>query len=298
MVRSFAFLPALAACVLAASSASAQQPVAPTQIHPPAPSTEGGRFSYNIVNDGLVRLDRRTGTVSHCRRRGAAWSCEPAVDDRAAPDAATIKQLSEKVARLEAELARRGAAEAEVVRLASRVASLEQELARRARAAGEDPLLAKRIADLEAELARRATAEADVSGLSRQVASFEAELARRAAAEAEVARLASRVASLEQELARRASAETDGARLSERIARLEAELARRAAEPPAPTPPLPIPPQAAPVPEPAPKQSVRPPAQFPTEDEIERAMRYLENLFRRFMTMVDKLRREVEPGST
>jgi hypothetical protein len=172
MVRSSSvslrLLLAVAAIVLA-PAVIAQESATSTQIIPPPPAgSEIGRFTFNPVIDGLMRLDSRTGQVSHCRRRGPTWSCEAVADDRAAY-------------------------EAEIARLAGKAAALE------------------------AELARRGAAEAPKLG----------------------------------------------------------------AEPAPPVPPQSVPPSAA-----------KPAPPWPGDEEVERAMRYLEGLFRSFLTMVDKLRRE------
>jgi hypothetical protein len=119
----------------------------------------------------MMRLDSRTGQVSHCRRRGPNWSCETVADDRAAY-------------------------------------------------------------------------------------------------EAEIARLAGKVAALETELARKS-----------------AETMKPGVEPAPPVPPQTVPPSAS-----------KPSPPWPGDEEVERAMRYLEGLFRRFLTMVDRLRQEMEPG--
>jgi len=165
----------LAAAVIALSPpAAAQDAATGAQIVPPPPSGgEIGRYTFNPVVDGLMRLDSRTGQVSHCRRRGPAWSCEVVGDDRAAY-------------------------EAEIARLAGKVATLE------------------------AELTRRAAAEAPKPGT----------------------------------------------------------------EPAPPVPPQSLPPPSASKPSPP----------WPGDEEVERAMRYLEGLFRRFLTMVDKLRQDPAPG--
>jgi hypothetical protein len=156
-----------------APTAAAQESAKSPEIVPTPPvGSEIGRYTFNPVIDGLMRLDSRTGQVSHCRRRGPSWSCETVADDRAAY-------------------------EAEIARLAGKVAALE------------------------AELARQAAAEAPKPG----------------------------------------------------------------AEPTPPVPPQTVPPSAS-----------KPSAPWPGDEEVERAMRYLEGLFRRFLTMVGKLRQELEPN--
>ena len=162
----------VAAAIALAPAAIAQETAKGSEIRPMPAEGEVGRFSFSPVVDGMMRLDSRTGQVSHCRRRGPAWSCETVADDRAAY-------------------------EAEIARLAGKVAALE------------------------AELARRSATEAPKLG----------------------------------------------------------------AEPTPPVPPQTVPPSAS-----------KPGAPWPGDEEVERAMRYLEGLFRRFLTMVDKLRQEFEPG--
>ncbi len=176
MVRSLSaslrLLLAVAAIALAPAAVAQESATGARIIPPPPAGGEIGRFTFDPVIDGLMRLDSRTGQVSHCRRRGPAWSCETVADDRAAY-------------------------EVEIARLAGKVAALE------------------------AELARRSATEAPKLG----------------------------------------------------------------AEPTPPVPPQTVPPSAS-----------KPGAPWPGDEEVERAMRYLERLFRRFLTMVDKLRQETEPG--
>jgi hypothetical protein len=57
------------------------------------PDAENGRYSFNRVEDGYLRLDQRTGQVSLCSRRNLGWSCHPVPDERAA--------LEEEIARLQ-----------------------------------------------------------------------------------------------------------------------------------------------------------------------------------------------------
>lgn len=83
MIRSALVLIVLA---LAATSAAAQGA---------APDAENGRFSFNQVPEGLLRLDTRTGQVSLCSKREAGWACQVVPDERAV--------LESEVARLQAE---------------------------------------------------------------------------------------------------------------------------------------------------------------------------------------------------
>ena len=100
--------------VLGLAPAVAQAPQSVPQIVAPAeqpPGTnEPGRYSFAPVDGGVMRLDTRTGAVSHCARRAAGWTCEAVADDRAV---------------LQAEITRLAT---ENERLAARVASLERQI--------------------------------------------------------------------------------------------------------------------------------------------------------------------------
>ena len=60
-----------------------------------APDSENGRYTFNAVPDGLLRLDTRTGHVSHCSRLDAGWTCKSVPDERAALER-EIAQLREE----------------------------------------------------------------------------------------------------------------------------------------------------------------------------------------------------------
>ena len=48
------------------------------------PDSQNGRYSFNPVADGVLRLDTRTGQVSECSRSGAGWACKSVPDERSA----------------------------------------------------------------------------------------------------------------------------------------------------------------------------------------------------------------------
>jgi len=47
------------------------------------PGSGEGRYSFNKVADGFVRLDTQTGEVSLCSQRSVGWACAAAPEDRA-----------------------------------------------------------------------------------------------------------------------------------------------------------------------------------------------------------------------
>jgi hypothetical protein len=61
------------------------------------PDSENGRYSFNPVSDGVLRLDTRTGQVSHCSRIDVGWACKVIPDERSA--------LESEIARLQGESA-------------------------------------------------------------------------------------------------------------------------------------------------------------------------------------------------
>jgi hypothetical protein len=62
-----------------------RSPEATPRAAPSAPSQPGGedgRYSFNRVPDGYLRLDTRTGQVALCSRRQVGWACQLVPDDR------------------------------------------------------------------------------------------------------------------------------------------------------------------------------------------------------------------------
>lgn len=80
---------------------AATTPLADAQ--PTTPDSENGRFVFNTVPDGLLRLDTRTGQVSSCGKRPAGWSCETVPDERSALEA-EISRLQNENGSLKKEL--------------------------------------------------------------------------------------------------------------------------------------------------------------------------------------------------
>jgi hypothetical protein len=70
------------------------------------PDTENGRYTLAPMNGGFVRLDTRTGVVSHCTDKGHGWACYALPDERAALDT-EIGRLQTENEKLKAQLAAR-----------------------------------------------------------------------------------------------------------------------------------------------------------------------------------------------
>ena len=71
------------------------------------PDRQNGRFIFNSVADGVLRLDTRTGQVSECGRSDAGWACKLVPDERSALET-EIARLQEENTRLKSELLGRG----------------------------------------------------------------------------------------------------------------------------------------------------------------------------------------------
>lgn len=75
---------------------------------PKAPSVTDnvpqGRFSFNRVDDGFLRLDRQTGQVAYCSPHTVGWACQSVPEDGAALEE-EIARLHDEVASLKAQVA-------------------------------------------------------------------------------------------------------------------------------------------------------------------------------------------------
>jgi hypothetical protein len=69
-----------------------------------APDTEQGRYTLAPMSGGFVRLDTRTGVVSHCTDKGIGWACYTLPDEHAALDT-EIGRLQTENEKLKAQLA-------------------------------------------------------------------------------------------------------------------------------------------------------------------------------------------------
>lgn len=85
--------------VVALVSAAVAVPAAAQDSAPPP-----GRYELTSGPDNsFVRLDTRTGAVSHCRQDGGVWHCDPIMDSGLAD---RLTALSGKVDHLSADLGR------------------------------------------------------------------------------------------------------------------------------------------------------------------------------------------------
>ena len=114
MHRPILFLAALLSLPIAAIGQNA--PVAREDATTSAPdaSVPSGRYQIAPDEDGFVRLDTRTGAMTHCGKREGAWRCDVLAEERSDVDR-----------RLDALAGKVEALSAEVARLAKRLAAVE-----------------------------------------------------------------------------------------------------------------------------------------------------------------------------
>jgi hypothetical protein len=92
---------AFAACIAGACL------IGPALADETLPDTAGGRYTFNKVAEGLLRLDIQTGDVSLCSKRTVGWACQVAPDERAVLEG-EIARLRAENATLKRELLSRG----------------------------------------------------------------------------------------------------------------------------------------------------------------------------------------------
>src|SRR5262245_17527090 len=88
---------------------------------PTAVPAEGGRFTFNRIDNGFLRLDTQSGQVAYCRVQTAGWSCQPVPENRS--------ELDSDIARLRADMNDLKALKSDIVRLQDEIAALRREVA-------------------------------------------------------------------------------------------------------------------------------------------------------------------------
>jgi hypothetical protein len=82
-------------------------PTLPALADDAAPDTEGGRYTFNKMAGGYLRLDGQTGEVALCAKRTVGWACQAAPEDRAVLEN-EIARLRKENAALKQNLLSRG----------------------------------------------------------------------------------------------------------------------------------------------------------------------------------------------
>lgn len=62
------------------------------------PDNDHGRYSFNKIADGFLRLDTQTGAVSVCTQHAVGWACQAVPDDRTILENEITRLRNENVA--------------------------------------------------------------------------------------------------------------------------------------------------------------------------------------------------------
>lgn len=81
--------------------------IAPAWAEDAPPGNAEGRYSFNKVADGFVRLDTQTGAVSLCQAHTVGWACQAVPEDRAVLEN-EISRLRRENAALKKDILARG----------------------------------------------------------------------------------------------------------------------------------------------------------------------------------------------
>ena len=97
-----------------------ESPVQPKDDDPAAPAG-GGRFTFNRIDNGFLRLDTQNGQVAYCRAQTAGWSCQAVPENRS--------ELDADVARLQSDVTALKTLKSDIARLQDEIAALRREVA-------------------------------------------------------------------------------------------------------------------------------------------------------------------------
>ncbi|MFY9685831.1 MAG: hypothetical protein WAJ88_08555 [Pseudolabrys sp.] len=97
-----------------------ESPAQPKDDSPAVPAG-GGRFTFNRIDNGFLRLDTQSGQVAYCRTQMAGWACQAVPENRS--------ELGADVARLQADMTDLKALKSDIVRLQDEIAALRREIA-------------------------------------------------------------------------------------------------------------------------------------------------------------------------
>ena len=98
----------------------AESPVQPKDDDPAAPAS-GGRFTFNRIDNGFLRLDTQNGQVAYCRAQTAGWSCQAVPENQS--------ELDADVARLQSDVTALKTLKSDIARLQDEIAALRREVA-------------------------------------------------------------------------------------------------------------------------------------------------------------------------
>jgi hypothetical protein len=103
-----------------------------------APPADGGRFTFNRIDNGFLRLDTQSGQVAYCRQQAASWACQAVPENRSGleadvarlqSDMAALKALQSDISALKTDMTALKTLKSDIARLQDEIAAVRREVA-------------------------------------------------------------------------------------------------------------------------------------------------------------------------
>jgi hypothetical protein len=104
----------------------------------PAVPASGGRFTFNRIDNGFLRLDTQSGEVAYCRAQAAGWACQAVPENRSGleadvarlqSDLTALKTLQSDISALKTDMTALKTLKSEIARLQDEIAAVRREVA-------------------------------------------------------------------------------------------------------------------------------------------------------------------------
>ena len=107
-----------------------ESPVQPRDDSPAAPAG-GGRFTFNRIENGFLRLDTQSGQVAYCRAQAAGWACQAVPENRSGLEADVARLQSDMTAlkALQSDISALKTLKSDIARLQDEIAAVRLEVA-------------------------------------------------------------------------------------------------------------------------------------------------------------------------
>ena len=103
-----------------------------------APPADGGRFTFNRIDNGFLRLDTQSGQVAYCRAQAAGWACQAVPENRSGlevdvarlqSDITALKTLQSDISVLKTDMTALKTLKPDIARLQDEIAAVRREVA-------------------------------------------------------------------------------------------------------------------------------------------------------------------------
>ena len=104
----------------------------------PAVPASGGRFTFNRIDNGFLRLDTQSGQVAYCRAQTAGWACQAVPENRSGleadvarlqSDITVLKTLQSDISALKTDMTALKTLKPDIARLQDEIAAVRREVA-------------------------------------------------------------------------------------------------------------------------------------------------------------------------